>query len=84
MSGAAWDIEITFDPTYSYRGGRPYIARAYPHGRRTMAYMLEEAATQEEALAQMQARLAAQAKEKPTLPKDILTVRTDNEGNVLR
>ena len=83
MSRAAWDIEITFDPTYSYRGGRPYIARAYPHGRRTMAYMLEVAATQQEALAQMQARIRDACDAEPGLPTDLVTVPLDENGEIV-
>lgn len=76
-----WDVEVTFDATYFRRPGEytPYVARAYPRGSRTLAWMLEEAETEDGAVAAIEERIRAYltSDSQPEYPR---TYRVDKKG----
>ena len=75
---AAWDIEVTFDPTYGPPHGGFYIARAYRHGSRTLAYMLDAGHSPDEAVGKIQQRISESAPKMPT--PTLTTVMLDKTG----
>ena len=74
-------MEVTFDATYYVRPDEytPYVARAYPKGYRQMAWMIEAAKTEEDALAEIERRIRRylSSERPPVFPR---TYRLDKKG----